>query len=86
MVKGRLAAHVLQLTKDVHVKVGFSYRAREDFGYVWPMSINWCGFKETLLGPFIPKYLQKKYKVEGLDFFNSLFDSEFVKFCARREK
>ena len=38
---------------------------------------------EKFLAQLTSKYLQKKYKVEGSDFFNSLFDSEF---SARREK
>ena len=80
MVKGRLAAHVLQPTKDVHVKVSFTCVAWADVVYVCPISTNGRGFQKCSCKPYIfRKCLPENDKAEDSEFFKSLFDSEFVR-------
>jgi len=59
MVKGRLAAHVLQPTKDVHVKVSFTFVAWADVVSVCPISTNCCGFQKCSCFHF-PKIFARK--------------------------
>lgn len=80
MVKGRLAAHVLQPTKDVHVKVSFTCVAWADVVYVCPISTNGRGFQKCSCKPYIfRRCLPENDKAEDSEFFKSLFDSEFVR-------